>query len=85
MTSAGRSRSYTANAGEATLTRCIVRDGDVLGYAYALGREVGHPDAPIMREIIRQTAPDYQLNTIIKSVVKSTPFLMRRAPGHDNH
>ena len=27
------------NAGEATLTRCIVRDGDVLGYAYALGRD----------------------------------------------
>ena len=29
------------NAGEATLTRCIVRDGDVLGYAYALGRDKG--------------------------------------------
>ena len=52
---------------------------------YALGREIGHPDAPIMREIIRETAPDYQLTTIIKSVVKSTPFLMRRAPRHDNH
>jgi hypothetical protein len=49
---------------------------------YALGREVGHPDAPIMREIIRETAPDYQLTAIIKSVVKSTPFLMRRAPDH---
>ena len=52
---------------------------------YALGREIGHPDAPIMREIIRETAPDYQLTTIIKSVVKSTPFLMRRAPRHDNY
>jgi alpha-D-ribose 1-methylphosphonate 5-triphosphate synthase subunit PhnG len=27
------------NAGEATMTRCIVRDGERLGYAYALGRD----------------------------------------------
>jgi alpha-D-ribose 1-methylphosphonate 5-triphosphate synthase subunit PhnG len=27
------------NAGEATLTRCIVREGERLGYAYALGRD----------------------------------------------
>lgn len=27
------------NAGEATVTRCIVRDGDRLGYAYSLGRD----------------------------------------------
>jgi alpha-D-ribose 1-methylphosphonate 5-triphosphate synthase subunit PhnG len=27
------------NAGEATLTRCVVRDGARLGFAYALGRD----------------------------------------------
>ncbi|MBX9741042.1 MAG: phosphonate C-P lyase system protein PhnG [Beijerinckiaceae bacterium] len=27
------------NAGEATVTRCIVRTGDRLGYSYALGRD----------------------------------------------
>ncbi len=51
---------------------------------YALGRELGHSDAPAMRSIIRETAPDYQLSSIIKSVVNSTPFLMRRAPGRDD-
>jgi alpha-D-ribose 1-methylphosphonate 5-triphosphate synthase subunit PhnG len=27
------------NAGEATVTRCVVRTGDTLGYSYALGRD----------------------------------------------
>jgi alpha-D-ribose 1-methylphosphonate 5-triphosphate synthase subunit PhnG len=30
------------NAGEATVTRCVVRLGTVLGYSYALGRDKTH-------------------------------------------
>ncbi len=51
---------------------------------YALGRVLEHTDAPAMRTIIRQTGPDYQLSLLIRSVINSTPFLMRRAPNHDD-
>ncbi len=52
---------------------------------YALGRELKHMDAPVMRSIMRETAPDdYRLSSLIMAVVKSTPFHMREAPSHDD-
>lgn len=51
---------------------------------YALGREVDYRDAPAMREIMRQSAPDdYRLTSLIQAIVHSTPFQMRRVPAHD--
>jgi hypothetical protein len=50
---------------------------------YALGREITYSDAPVMREIMRRTAPEqHKLSAIIKAIIESTPFLKRRAPSH---
>jgi len=49
---------------------------------YALGRGVGHHDAPAVRAIVRAAAPDgYRLSSLVKGVVRSAPFQMRRAPS----
>ena len=49
---------------------------------YALGRGVEYYDAPTVRAIVREAAADdYRLSTLIKGVVRSTPFQMRRAPS----
>jgi hypothetical protein len=47
---------------------------------YALGRGVEYYDNPAVRAIARQAAvDDYRLSSLILSIVKSTPFQMRRA------
>ncbi len=47
---------------------------------YALGRGVEYYDNPTVRAIARQAAADnYRLSSLIISIVKSTPFQMRRA------
>ena len=47
---------------------------------YALGRGVDYHDAPVMRDIMHQSAPnEHRLSSIIKAIVESTPFQMRRA------
>ncbi len=47
---------------------------------YALGRGVESYDAPAIRSIIREAAPDnYRWSSLILGVVKSTPFQMRRS------
>ncbi len=47
---------------------------------YALGRTIEHHDMPVVRQISRQTAPgELTWSTLVSSVVKSTPFLMRRS------
>lgn len=52
---------------------------------YALGRGVDYHDAPVMRTIMQQTAPDdYRLSSLIMAIIKSTPFQMRRAPSNDD-
>ncbi|MDH3371732.1 MAG: DUF1585 domain-containing protein, partial [Gammaproteobacteria bacterium] len=52
---------------------------------YALGRGVEYHDAPIMRAVMRQSAPDnYRLSSIITAIVESTPFQMRKASSHDD-
>lgn len=52
---------------------------------YALGREVEYHDAPVMRAIMRESAPDeHRLSSIIMAIVQSTPFQMRRVPTYDD-
>jgi len=52
---------------------------------YALGREVDYHDAPVMRAIMRQSAPeDYGLASMIMAIAESTPFQMRKAPANDD-
>jgi hypothetical protein len=46
---------------------------------YALGRGVEYYDAPAVRSILHEAAPDnYRLPSIILGIVKSAPFQMRR-------
>jgi len=52
---------------------------------YALGRELHHTDAPIMRSIVKDAShEDYRLSSLIVAIVKSIPFQMRRVPSHDD-
>ncbi len=46
---------------------------------YALGRGLEYYDMPAVRKIVSDSAPDYKLQSMILGVVKSYPFLMRRA------
>ena len=47
---------------------------------YALGRGLDYPDAPTVRQIVREIAQDgYRWSALIKAVVSSTPFQMRAA------
>ncbi len=47
---------------------------------YALGRELEYYDAPAVRTIMREGAPDdYRWSSIILSIVRSVPFQMRRS------
>ena len=47
---------------------------------YALGRGVEAHDAPAVRSIIREAAPNnYRWSSLILAIVKSTPFQMRRS------
>ena len=48
---------------------------------YALGRGLEAYDQPTVRRIMRASAEDdYRWASIIKGIVDSTPFRMRRAP-----
>ena len=45
---------------------------------YALGRGVGHFDAPAIRKIVRDAKADgFRFSSLILGIVKSTPFQMR--------
>jgi hypothetical protein len=47
---------------------------------YALGRELEYYDAPTVRNILREAAPDgYRWSSLISGVIQSTPFQMRRS------
>ena len=47
---------------------------------YALGRELEYYDAPTVRKILREAAPDgYRWSSLISGVIQSTPFQMRRS------
>jgi hypothetical protein len=46
---------------------------------YALGRGVEYYDAPSVRLILRDAAPqDYRFSSIVLGIVRSAPFQMRR-------
>ena len=51
---------------------------------YALGRGLEAADAPTIRQIKRQAAPDYRFATLIQGIVTSTPFQMRMAHESTN-
>jgi hypothetical protein len=47
---------------------------------FALGRGVEYYDAPAIRKILREAAPDrYRFSSLILGIVKSVPFQMRRS------
>ena len=47
---------------------------------YALGRGVEYTDAPAVRAIMKEAAPDeYRWSSLILGIAKSTPFQMRRS------
>jgi hypothetical protein len=49
---------------------------------YALGRGLEHYDAPAVRAIVREAArQDYRVVTLIREIVRSAPFQMRKAAG----
>jgi len=91
--SSGALPDGTAFAGPAELRGVLIakRQQDFILTAierlliYALGRGVEYHDAPIMRAVMRQSAPDnYRLSSIITAIVESTPFQMRKASSHDD-
>ena len=47
---------------------------------YALGRGIEYYDAPAVRQITRNAASsDYRWSSVIRGIVESTPFQMRRS------
>jgi hypothetical protein len=51
---------------------------------YALGRPLGYADMPTVRKIVRSAEPDgYKISTLIRGVVESDPFRVRRAEGSE--
>ena len=49
---------------------------------YALGRHVGYQDQPAIRGMLREaSAGDYRWSSIVLSIVKSSPFQMRKTPS----
>ena len=47
---------------------------------YALGRGTEYYDAPVVRKILREAAPNgYRWSDLISGIVRSTPFQMRRS------
>ena len=49
---------------------------------YALGRPLTYADMPAVRAIVRNAeAADYRWSALIREVVRSVPFRMRRAPA----
>jgi hypothetical protein len=52
---------------------------------YALGREIVHTDAPVIRSIIEEAShQQYSIPSLILAVVNSTPYQMRRVPNRDD-
>jgi hypothetical protein len=46
---------------------------------YALGRQLEASDMPVVRQIVRGSAPDqYRFSTIVLGIVKSEPFQMKQ-------
>jgi hypothetical protein len=87
ITAAGELADGTQVNGVISLRKAILGRPDIFVSAvteklliYALGRGLESYDMPAVRAIVRQTAPDYRLSSMIMSVVRSTPFQMRKKP-----
>ena len=51
---------------------------------YALGRGVNYYDAPVVRQLVRDLERDgYRWSTLVRGIVESMPFQMRRTPVPD--
>jgi hypothetical protein len=51
---------------------------------YALGRGLDHPDMPVVRAMLRESArSNYRFSSLILGVVKSLPFQMRSKPAQN--
>jgi hypothetical protein len=49
---------------------------------YALGRGVEFSDAPTVRQLVRDlTSHDYRWSALVRGIITSTPFEMKRVPG----
>jgi len=47
---------------------------------YALGRTLDYYDAPAVRKIVHDAAPNnYRWSSLISGIINSTPFQMRRS------
>ena len=67
---------------EALLARPDVLVGTITEklLTYALGRGLDARDMPAVRAIVRNASPDgYRFSSIVRGIVTSTPFQMRRA------
>lgn len=47
---------------------------------YALGRGVEESDAPALRRVVREAAPEYRLSDLILGITRSLPFTHRQKP-----
>jgi Protein of unknown function (DUF1592)/Protein of unknown function (DUF1588)/Protein of unknown function (DUF1587)/Protein of unknown function (DUF1585)/Protein of unknown function (DUF1595)/Planctomycete cytochrome C len=71
--------------GAVTLRQALVNRSDVFVrtvteklLTYALGRGLDHHDMPVVRAIVRDSAPrNYRLSSIVLGIVSSAPFQMR--------
>ena len=61
------------NAGEATVTRCVVRDGDRLGFAYSLGRDKEKVRLAAILDAMLQSASSHQMvrEAVVAPLAKS--------------
>lgn len=55
------------NAGEATVTRCVVRDGERLGYSYSLGRDKEKARLAAVLDAMLQSASQHHM--VMEAVV----------------
>jgi hypothetical protein len=73
--------------GVVSLRQALMRRPDVIVstiteklLTYALGRGLEHHDMPAVRTIVRNAAADsYRFSSLVREIVSSTPFSMRRA------
>jgi mono/diheme cytochrome c family protein len=78
----------TTLKGPADLKRALTSRQDVIVtvfverlMTYALGRGVTHQDMPFVRQVVQSAAPSkYRLSSIVMSIIKSTPFQMKKKP-----
>jgi hypothetical protein len=82
----------TAVSGPADLRRALMRRPEQFVQTlteklmtYALGRSVEYYDMPVVRAIVRDAAREgYRFSSIVKGIVRSAPFQMRKASDDVN-